>query len=86
MSVFLFALTLQNTSCDMNIIMWLFSHLACKEVFSLFVYMLQGQVNSSTFVHVVFTLEEKCIVVSYPGSLHTLSLQYETGSYASATV
>ena len=42
----------------MNIIMWLGSHLACKEVYhiiyfrlhSFLVYILQGQANSSTFV------------------------------------
>ena len=34
-------LTLQNTkqeSCDMNIIMWLFSHLAYKEVYHIIIF------------------------------------------------
>ena len=56
-------------SCDMNISMWLFSHLACKEVY-----------------HIIIFICTACLFifcnggsVSYPGSPHTLSLQYETG-------
>ena len=32
------ALTLQPKSCDMNIIMWLSSHLACKEVYHIIIF------------------------------------------------
>ena len=60
-------------SCDMNIIMWLFSPLACKEVYHVIIfictaYILQGQANSSTFVH---ALEINWAVYH--------SLQHETG-------
>ena len=56
-------------SCDMNIIMWLFSHLACKEVYHIIIFIC----TACSFIL------GKCIIVSYPGSPHTLSLQYETG-------
>ena len=61
----LFVLTLQNTSCDMNIIMWLFSHLACKEIYHIIIFICTACGNKLG----------KCIIVSYSGSPHTLSLQ-----------
>ena len=58
-------------SCDMNIIMWLFSHLACKEVYHIIIFICTACLY--------FAMVGKCIIVSYPGSPHTLSLQCETG-------
>ena len=60
-------------SCDMNIIMWLFSHLACKEVYHIIIF-----ISTACFARSLLVLT-LCIMVSYPGSPHTLSLQYETG-------
>ena len=59
-------------SCDVNIIMWVFfSHLACKEVYHIIIFI-------CTACCLCFAMVGKCTIVSYPGSPHILSLQCET--------
>ena len=62
-------------SCDMNISMWLFSHLACKEVYHIIIFIC----TASLFIFCNGNKLGKCIIVSYPGFPHILSLEYETG-------
>ena len=71
-----------------NIIMWLFSHfLACKEVYHIMIFIYAQLVclyfaRSSKQQYIcLYTGNKlgKCIIVSYPGCPHTLSLQNETG-------
>ena len=59
-------------SCDMNITLWLFSHLACKEVYHMIIFICTACLCNANKLG-------KCIKVSYQGSPHTLSLQYEAG-------
>ena len=73
--------------------MWLFFYLVCKEVYHIIVFIAQlvcfiffndwgslGVRPSHTGARVWFRdYDEGSVSVSYPGSPHTLNLQYETG-------
>ena len=64
LSSLLFTLTLQNANqkADMNMIMWLFSHLACKEVYYIIIFVC----TACLFIFSIGNKLGKCIMVSYP--------------------
>ena len=69
-------------SCDMNIITWLFSHFACKEVYHIVIFIC----TACLFIFCIGNKLGKCIIVSYQALLTPWACSMSLVSYASATV